>query len=65
MHEKFSYTVKQVEELTGFDDNRIYQMIDSGLLVSFKHGKRRFVTRRALEECLQRLEEMTNRQVAA
>ncbi len=42
------------------DRSRIYRMIADGTLESYKIGRRRFVSVRALEKCIERLEHATN-----
>lgn len=51
-----SLTVPEVESLNRWSHNRVYHLIAAGLLQSYKVGRRRYVTRRALDRCLERLE---------
>lgn len=56
---RLSYTVEQVQDVTGWDRNRIYRLIGEGRLATFKHGRRRFVSAQALQDCISNLEKAT------
>ncbi len=51
--EKLSYTVGQAVDLTGASRTRIYEAIAAGQLKTFKLGRRRLMTRDALESWIQ------------
>ena len=44
---------------------RGYQLINIGTLKSFKDGKRRLVTRKALEECVETMQKVSEGRTAA
>lgn len=53
---KLSYTVAEAEVAAGFPHSRIYQLIRDGDLVTFKVGRRRMISARALNDLIARLE---------
>lgn len=53
---KLSYTVEGASAETGFSRSRIYQAIQSGDLATFMVGRRRMVSRKALEAYVAKLE---------
>lgn len=57
---RMSYTVEQVQEVTGWDRNRIYRLIGEGHLSTYKHGRRRFVSAQAIQDCIRQLEKATS-----
>jgi hypothetical protein len=54
--QKLSYTIAEAEAITGFPHTRVYALINSGDLVTFKVGRRRMVSARALHDLIDRLE---------
>jgi len=54
--EALSYTVDQAVQVTGFNRNRIYDLIKHGQLRTFKAGRRRFISADALRDCISSLE---------
>lgn len=54
--DKLSYTVEGAEAATGLARTRLYAAFADGSLASFKSGRRRMVSRRALEAFIQKLE---------
>lgn len=54
-----SFTIPEVCDRNSWSRNRVYNLIASGVLKSYKSGKRRFVSRRAEEAAIRLLEEMT------
>lgn len=53
---KLAYPIEEAFDLIGVSRTRGYQLINSGLLKSFKDGKRRLATHRACEECVATME---------
>ena len=53
---RLSFTVEEAVSATGFTRSRLYEAIGSGELASFKAGKRRMVSARALEDYIAKLE---------
>jgi excisionase family DNA binding protein len=53
---KLSYTMEQAAAATGFTRSRLYQAIADGSLQSLKAGRRRLISRRALEAFVVKLE---------
>jgi hypothetical protein len=54
-----SFSIEEICVRNTWSRNRVYHLIAVGILKSYKSGKRRFVSRRAEEEAIRRLEEMT------
>lgn len=54
--QKLSYTVEEAVAATGFARSRIYQAIGDGTLRTIKAGRRRMVSRKALEDFIAKLE---------
>lgn len=63
--ERIAYPVSEGFAVAGFTRTRGYQLIASGDLETFMVGGRRMVTRRALETCVQRLQEKSRKGVHA
>jgi len=61
---KLSYTVEQATTATGFTRTALYKAIGDGSLPSFKTGKRRMISAKALEEFIAKLERESARRVA-
>lgn len=61
---RLSYTVDEACEVTGFCRTRIYQAITDGTLTTFKAGRRRMVSVKALEQFIERLERESVRKAA-
>ncbi|MGH7193544.1 MAG: helix-turn-helix domain-containing protein [Candidatus Saccharimonadales bacterium] len=53
---KLAYPIEEAFDLIGVSRTRGYQLINSGKLKTFKDGKRRLATHRALEECVTAME---------
>lgn len=53
---KLVYSLGEAEAMTGFSHKRIYELINSGDLTTFKVGRRRMVSARALHDLIDRLE---------
>lgn len=53
---KLSYTVDEATAATGFARRRIYSLINDGSLTTFKSGRRRMISARALDDLITRLE---------
>lgn len=53
---RLSFTVEEAVAATGFTRSRLYEAIGTGELESFKAGKRRMVSARALEDYIAKLE---------
>ena len=53
---KLSYTVEEAVDATGFARRRIYNLIADRSLRTFKTGKRRMISARALNDLIARLE---------
>ena len=53
---KVSYNVEQVLAATGLNRNALYREMAAGHLQTFKVGKRRMVSARALQEFIERKE---------
>ncbi len=62
---RLSFTVEEAVNATGFTRSRLYEAIGSGDLASFKAGKRRMVSARALENYVDKLEQASNGRAAA
>jgi excisionase family DNA binding protein len=61
---KLSYTIDGVVRATSLSRSSIYKSIADGSLRSIKVGRRRMVTRKALEEYISKLEGVTEHQTA-
>lgn len=53
---KLIYTVAEAEAATGFPHSRLYELIRDGELVTFKVGRRRMISARAVNDLITRLE---------
>lgn len=53
---KLSYTVDEAVEATSLSRSRIYQAIAGKELTTFKAGRRRMVSRKALEDFIAKME---------
>lgn len=62
---KRAYTIEEAIEVSPFSRNRIYTLIAEGRLKTFTHGRRRFVSARALDACIALLEAETEHAEAA
>lgn len=51
-----SYTVEDAVLVTGLSRSRLYEAIRAGSLPTWKAGRRRMVSRKALEQFIARLE---------
>jgi hypothetical protein len=54
--QKLSYTLEEAQHVTGFARSRLYQAIAEGVLLTFKAGRRRMVSRKALEDFISKME---------
>lgn len=55
-NQKLTLSVEEVIAATGWDRTRLYRKFNNGDLPSIKDGRRRMVSRRALEEHIANLE---------
>lgn len=53
---RLSYTVEEACDVTGFCRSRLYQAIADGSLTTFKAGRRRMVSAKALADLITKLE---------
>jgi len=53
---KLIYTIAEAEAATGFPHSRLYELIRNGGLVTFKVGRRRMISARAVNDLIVRLE---------
>jgi hypothetical protein len=60
-----AYTVNQFIDAHNLGRTKTYEEIDSGRLVTYKVGRRRFISDRAADEWQRRLEAETNGEMAA
>ena len=56
---KQSFTIEEVIAVTGWNRNRFFTLVTEGRLKTFKHGRRRFVSAKALDQCISDLEAET------
>ncbi len=62
---KLAFTIDEAVVATGFARRRIYYMMGTGELTTFKAGRRRMISARALNKLIDRLErEATPRDAA-
>lgn len=61
---KVSYTMEGAAAATGFTRSRLYKAIADGTLRTIKAGRRRMVSRKALEDYVARLERESARGAA-
>lgn len=54
--QRLSFTVEAAVGVTGLTRSRLYQAIASGQIKTFKAGRRRMVSRKALEDFIAKLE---------
>jgi len=54
-----AFSIEETISVTGFPRNRVYALIAEGKLRTFKHGRRRYVSAKALDECIAGLERET------
>ncbi|MCZ7565159.1 MAG: helix-turn-helix domain-containing protein [Burkholderiales bacterium] len=54
-----AYSIDETIKVSGFPRNRIYALISEGKLKTFCHGRRRYVSARALDACIALLEAET------
>lgn len=54
--ERIAYPIDEGFKVAGVTRTRGYQLIATGELETFRLGRRRMVTRRALQRCIDRLE---------
>lgn len=64
-NQSLSHTLEAAVTLTGITRSRLYQAIASGELATFKVGRRRMVSRKALEDFIARLERQSAERGAA
>lgn len=64
-NQKVSFTLEEAIIATGLTRSRIYQAISSAALRTFKAGRRRMVSRKALEEYVANLERESAKRGAA
>jgi len=62
---KRAYSIEEAIEVSPFSRNRLYALIAEGKLKTFTHGRRRFVSARALDACILLLEAETEHAGAA
>ena len=65
MRNRLAYTIDETCETTGFGRTRVYAEIAAGRLTTFKVGRRRMVTSRALSEWIDELERTGSAKAAA
>jgi len=65
MSERLSYNVEEALEATGLKRNAFYRAISSGEVQTFKVGKRRMVSARALQDFIERKERQATGGIAA
>lgn len=58
-NQKLSYSVEDAVALTSLSRSRIYQAIAAKELATFKAGRRRMVSRKALEDFITKLERLS------
>ncbi|MEN1927610.1 helix-turn-helix domain-containing protein [Luteimonas sp. MJ250] len=63
-NQQLSYTVDGAVRATGLTRTRLYAAIGEGSLRSFKDGRRRMISAKALEEFITKLERDSARRVA-
>lgn len=63
--QRLAYTVEAACEVTGLTRTRIYRAIADGSLTTFKAGRRRMVSAKALEVFIAELERQSNGKAAA
>lgn len=61
---RLSYTVDEACEVTGLNRNHIYRAIAENTLTTFKAGRRRMVSAKALEDYINALERGSTRKAA-
>lgn len=61
---KLSYSVEEAAAATSLTRSRLYQAIATRDLVTFKAGRRRMVSRRALEDFIAKLERQSSKGAA-
>lgn len=61
---RLSYTVDGACEVTGMNRNQFYKAITAGELTTFKVGRRRMVSAKALEDFINKLEQEGARKAA-
>lgn len=62
---RVSYTVEEASAATGLARSRLYQAISKGELKTFKAGRRRMVSTKAIEEFIAKLERDSAKDKAA
>ncbi|MDR7136174.1 excisionase family DNA binding protein [Lysobacter niastensis] len=62
--DKISFTVEEAALATGMNRSRLYQAIGKHQLKTFKAGRRRMVSRKALEEFIAKLERESSKGAA-
>lgn len=65
MSQQLSYTVEGAVQATGLTRTRMYAAIADGSLRSFKDGRRRMISAKALEEFIAKLERDSTGRAAA
>jgi len=55
-----AFSIDEAIEISGMNRNRLYRLIAEGRLRTFKHGRRRYVSSRALDACIEALEAETS-----
>ena len=63
-HQQLSYTVDQACQAVGLPRTSLYSAMRDGKLRTFKAGRRRMVSRKALEDFIAALERQSNKGVA-
>lgn len=53
---KLIYTIAEAEAATGLSHSRLYELIRDDELVTFKVGRRRMISARAINDLIDRLE---------
>ena len=55
-NEKLAYTVEEACTVTGFARSRLYKAIGEGTIKTFKAGRRRMLSAKALQDFIGKLE---------
>lgn len=64
LNQRIALTVEDAIAVTGYSRNKLYDAINSGDLRSFKDGRRRMISRKALEEFIAKREAASLKGVA-
>lgn len=53
---KFAYDIREVGDLLSVSRTRVFKLINQGHLKTFKDGRRRLVTHKDLEKCVEAMQ---------